>query len=223
MNKVQHSLKDSFLFHGLSESVIMESLEKVNPSIQCFERGDVILSPESHKRKIGFVLSGTCDVKRIHSDGTELPLNTISKYGSFGIISVFREADDFPTCIIAKTKTEIAFFEKEDLLTLMRHSPDISINVAEFLADRVAFLNEKVNTFTGSTCEKKLARELLNMSRSIGSMEFPLNRKRTAEVISCGRASLYRALESLKLSGLIDYGNKKIYIKDLNGLERMEK
>ena len=84
-------------------------------------------------------------------------------------------------------------------------------------------LNGKVAAFSGTSCEEKLISSIISTAKSLGKLEFPFNRKRTAESISCGRASLYRAMESLKSRGLIDYDNKKIYIKDLNSLERTKK
>ena len=56
--------------------------------------------------------------------------------------------------------------------------------------------------------------------KSTGLLEFELNRKRTAELISTGRASLYRALDALRDEGYITYDSKKIYINDPKGLER---
>ena len=71
--------------------------------------------------------------------------------------------------------------------------------------------------------EKKLASYLMLSSKKLNSNEFELNRKKTSELISTGRASLYRALDSLASSGVITYDSKKIYINDPEGLERISK
>ena len=216
-------IRDVFLFKGLPEKEIDAYLDNIDFKIKNYNRAEIVYSPDSGIKQVGFVLDGTCVVKRIHPDGSSIPLNTISPPGSFGIISILAPNRQFPTYIVAKTKTEIAFISEHDLITLIRSSADIAINVAEFLAERVSFLNDKVSTFTATNCEKKLASTIIRMSKENSSLEFLFNRKRTAELISCGRASLYRSLDSFKNNGLIDFDNKKIYIKELEGLERIVK
>ena len=216
-------IKKGFLFKDIASSEIDKMLSKIDISHMAFERGSVIYSPKNAALQIGFVVKGTCEVKRLHSDGSAVPLNILTPPASFGIISVLNEGEDFPTHIIAKTRCEVAFISKEDLHVLIRTSNSVALNVCRFLAGRVAFLNDKVTTFSGTSCEKKLASELLQTTKKKNCLEFLFNRKRTAEAISCGRASLYRALDTLKTDGIIDYANKKIYIIDLEGLERIAK
>ena len=84
-------------------------------------------------------------------------------------------------------------------------------------------MNNKVHTFSGATVEKKLANYLILTSKKQNSGEFELNRKKTAELISTGRASLYRALDSLAQNGFISFDSKNIYILDPEGLERISK
>ncbi len=221
--KFENISKKTFIFKGIGKNEIIQLLTRVKFDIRSFERGDVIYSKESPAYEIGFVLSGACEVQHVHLDGVITPLNRLAAGGTFGIISVLNNGQDFPTHIVAKSKAEIAFLDKEDFIHLIRSSPDIALNVAEFLAGRVSFLNEKVSAFSAKSCEEKLTSSILSTAKSLGRLEFPFNRKRTAESISCGRASLYRAMESLKTRGLIDFDNKKIYIKDLNSLERTRK
>ncbi len=97
------------------------------------------------------------------------------------------------------------------------------MNVIRFMSERILFLNEKIATFSGDNVEQKLARLLLCEKIYTDSCEFAFNKKKAAETINSGRASLYRALESLAEKGLITFDNKIIKIIDLCGLERISK
>jgi len=64
---------------------------------------------------------------------------------------------------------------------------------------------------------------LLGLKRKYESAVFDFNKKKSAEALNCGRASLYRALASLESEGYISFESKKINIIDLEGLERISK
>ena len=70
-------------------------------------------------------------------------------------------------------------------------------------------------------CVKKLIR--LSLKKKHNLLEFEFNKKKSAEALNCGRASLYRAIDALRSSGLITLADKKIIINDPEGLERITK
>lgn len=215
-------LKDTFLFRRIGENTMSEIYQTAKFTIRSFEKGECIFSPFSFDKSIGFVKDGACVVCRMHQNGSAVPLNDIEKNGTFGIIAVLTN-DEYPTHIYAKRKCTICFLSKDDFLLLFKKYSEIAINTAEFLAGRINFLNNKINTFSSNTVEEKLAHYILSVSKKMNASEFVFNRKHSAEAINTGRASLYRALTSLKEAGLINYDTKKIYIIDQIGLERKSK
>ena len=220
--KTENFLSKVFLFKSVELSTLEKILTSTTAEIKKYDAGNAIFSPEEYERKIAFVLSGECIVERDKSDGTAIPLNTLKKYDSFGIMSLFTTKEEFPTSVIAKKAAELIFFTKSDVDTMIEICPQIAKNIIEFLADRVAFLNAKVATFSSDTVEKKLANFLVIQEKKCGS-SFPFNCKKTAEAINAGRASLYRALASLQEKKVIISENKKIIITDLTSLERISK
>ena len=215
--------KNTFLFKGLSGSEINTALEKIIIEVKSFEKKEEIYSESLFEKKLGFIYDGCCEVIRLHSDGGKLPLNTLNRYDSFGIIAALSDSIEFPSTVRALKSSTVLFISQADLLNLMLENPLIAVNVSKFLAERIIFLNNKVHTFSGATVEKKLANYLILTSKKQNSGEFELNRKKTAELISTGRASLYRALDSLAQNGFITFDSKKIYILDPEGLERISK
>lgn len=187
-----------------------------------FEKGAVIYSPTSYERNIGFVISGECEIYRIKHDGGRVKLNTLLRGQSFGISTIFSD-EDFPTVIYAARRAEVTFITREELMALIDEMPEIALNIIKFQNDRITFLNKKIETFSAGSVEEKLACYIFAEYKKCGDCELPLNRMKTADALGVGRASLYRALDSLVESCIIKLETKKIYIIDPIGLERMTK
>ena len=170
LKDINNFFSNTFLFQDMAFEDVCSAIKLIKAEARSYKKKELIYSESEFEKKLGFILSGACDVKRIHSDGTALPLNTLSTYETFGIITVFTDTVEYPSTIIAKKDTEIIFLEKDDLLRLMDRYPKISLNIARFLAERVLFLNNKIHTFSGTTVEKKLANFLVSKAKNL---EFP--------------------------------------------------
>lgn len=209
-----------FPFKGISPVRIAAYLPSITPETRTFLRGDTVFEAGCGMKKIGFLISGECEVVRVSPDGTDFPMNLLYPYDSFGVLSLFSERAEYPTVIRAKKKSEVLFLKKDDVLYLIRENRDIALNFISFLAGRVVFLNEKVASLSGASAEEKVASYLFVAYRKTGSDTFPLNCKQASEKLRLSRASVYRALDTLAAHGLIRYGEKQITILDPQGLER---
>ena len=220
MERYNKFFSEVFLFSGLPEDKLRAALSECEPELRDYARGEAIYAPDNYEKEIGFIYLGECEIKRRKADGTEVVLNTLKSGDSFGILAVLSNEEEFPTEISARVLSEVFFIKKSKLLRVIRHYPTIAMNVINFLAKKVSFLNEKIATFSSESVEEKLRRFLLQEYEKCGATEFSLNCKKCSEAISAGRASVYRGLDSLVKSGFIKYENKIITILDLDGLER---
>ncbi len=212
-------LKEIFLFTDISALEIEKILKKYPARVEEYKRGDLVLSEEQNLNTVGFVLSGECEVKRRKQNGKDVILNTIKPQSSFGILSVFSQGESFPTTVFARKNTAVLLFDGESIVSMCRSSPEISLNVIKFLSRRILFLNEKIAEFSAGSSEEKLSSFLINEYEKYGD-GFALNCKRCSETLGIGRASVYRAIDSLTEAGVIKFVDKKIFINDLKGLER---
>ena len=212
-----------FLFKNVDEKRINELTGGISPDLKDFSPGELIYSPSEFKTKIGFVIKGCCIVERQRGDGAAIPLNVLECGDAFGVLSVFSESGEFPTFIRAKKDTTVLFFDRDDVLYLVRSEPEIAINIIYFLGDRIAFLNNKLSTFSADNTEQKVAKFLLYESKRCSSLSLDFNCKRASEALNIGRASLYRAIDSLTQGGILKLENKIINITDPEGLERIAK
>ena len=216
-------LSTLFLFRNVSQERIEELARGISPDIKRFSAGELIYSPDEFKYKIGFVIKGACTVERQRGDGIAIPLNLLECGDAFGVLGVFSQTEEFPTFVRAKKESTVLFLEKDDALFLIKNEAEIALNTIYFLGNRIAFLNNKISTFSADNIEQKVAKFLIYESRRSGGPTMDFNCKRTSEALNIGRASLYRAIDSLSQSGIIKFENKKINITDLEGLERITK
>ena len=222
-NNLHDFLSCVFLFRGVDDKTLASVLKSITTEIKPYAHKDEIYTPSDYEHKLGFILDGECTVERVKGDGNSVPLNSLKKGDSFGIMAILSCEDEFPTRIVAKRNSEILFISKEDTLKIINKYPEIAMNVISFLANKISFLNGKIATFSSSSVEEKLSNYILSEYKKHKSDSIPFNCKKSAEAISAGRASLYRAINTLSDAGIIKLENKKIYILDPSGLERNSK
>lgn len=220
--EIETRLSQTFLFCGLDEEMIKNILKDNTPHKAEFKRGELVYSSESKTPLVGFVLSGRLEVRLDRGEGGKTVLNILSEGGSFGVLSIY-SSEEFPTRIFATKNSTVLFFTAEQIQHFVNNYSQISANLIHFLAERISFLNKKIATFSANKVENKLAAFLLCEGDRLCSDEFAFNAQKTSEEINAGRASVYRAITSLTEEGLIELVDKKIYIKDREGLERIAK
>lgn len=212
-------LRDTFLFSGISDEEMSLMCKKHNFITEDYKKGDEIYSARAFEHRLYFVMRGECRVERMRLNGCTVPLSTVERYGSFGILSAFEKTNEFPTRIVAVRNTRVIYIPEGDLKELINSYPKIAENVISFLCGRIVFLNEKIAAYTGADTEEKVAQHLLRVSAALGTDEFPLNAQSVARAVDIGRASVYRALDSLVRSGCITYADRKIKIINPDGMK----
>lgn len=214
-------LLKTFLFNSMEHDRATDIISKLDYEIKSFSHKESIYTPSQYEKKLGFVVYGDCIVEKLKTDGSTVPLNILRPGDSFGILAVLSGENEYPTQIISSHNSEILFISQKDLISIINSQAPVAMNVITFLTKKIQFLNSKVSTFTSDTVEQKLASYILYEYKKRLTNEFSFNCKKTAETINAGRASLYRAINSLTEAGYIKLEHKKIYILDLNGLERI--
>ena len=219
-DSIYNFLLNTFLFSDFSIEELKEALSPEKIEIKSFERNDVIYSTDCFERKLGFVYDGECVVCSHGNQKDPTSLNTLSKYQSFGIITVFSGYEQFPTTVYAKKKTTVVFLNQSTVNDLVLKNGSVSVNIIKFLSNKVLFLNDKIATFSSSDVEQKLLSYLKNLVKKENKYQFEFNKAQVANAIGVGRASLYRAMSALAEQGIIEVENKKIIIKNSDEFER---
>ena len=141
----------SALFSSLEQDRVEELIENGGFELSALNKETVILSPECNTNKMGIFLSGKGEVFRVKPDGGTVLLNTLSSGECFGIISVMCPETPLTTYVRTKSKSTVIFFSRQELNNLIEKEAQIARNLIEFMANRIAFLNEKIATFSSDT------------------------------------------------------------------------
>ena len=185
-----------------------------------FSAGETIYSPECSKRQVGIILEGRAAVEPTNSNEKVL-LKMLSSRDMFGIANLYANEIPFISVIIAKSACRVLFIDADAFKALIEHDAKAMRAYLEFMSRKIVFLNKKISTLTAGTTEKKLALFLAENQHD-GEFSQRISMTAIAEILSVGRASLYRALDSLEAEGLIHRDGKSIFIPDKNALLNFE-
>lgn len=209
-----------FPFRNVKQKTITDIFSEYDFKIADFQKNETVFSKNNYRKTVGFIIDGKCEVERERSSGDSIPLNSLTRYSSFGILSVFSQGAEFPTVIKAVTPCKIMFISGEDMISIVKKYRTVALNIITFLSDRIAFLNNKIETFSEKSTCAKLASYLLAKYKAFGN-EIVVSRTKLSAELGVGRASLYRDLDTLVNKNLIKTDKKRIIIICPEGLERI--
>ncbi|MBE7057395.1 MAG: Crp/Fnr family transcriptional regulator [Ruminococcaceae bacterium] len=211
IDKVSHM----FLFKGIDKHTIGSYMSKEGCSIETFNQGDVIFSPDSFEKKLGLVTEGS--IKAYSGDSDSL-INIISENGVFGLASLFGGENTYCSKVVAGKDCKVIFFSESLIQDLLFRERAAMLNYVTFLSDRIRFLNKKIATYTADSAKSKLLRYLMNLAEqqdvSEGDVTLPISCQQLAESLNMGRASLYRAFEELENDGIAIKNGKTVKINN---------
>ncbi len=151
---------------------------------------------------IGILLSGRCAIYSADPSKKVL-MRFVFPGEAVGVASLFSTAH--PTTHITACNDSGAYFlilSRDDIDSLFStpFGDKIRNNILSFLSNRVSFLNSRIACITGGSAERKLAIFLNSAMDATLSLEFDIgmSMKSLANALNIGRASLYRAFDSLE-------------------------
>ena len=208
------------LFSGIDPQEMLQKMKDANVASTVFEAGEDIYSPHSKEKKLGFVLSGAASVFSA-DDGNRVLLRILETGDSFGVANLFSCQDRFVSFIVAKKTCRILFLSHSFVSSLLQENHTFRMNYIHFLSDRICFLNDKISCVTAGSPERKLAFFLLAAGEEQGaSYSLSIHANSLSEMLNVGRASLYRAFETLETENLIRRNGKQITVLDKNALKK---
>ena len=171
-----------------------------------FEDGDVILAQNEAARKAGIFLSGRAVVTT--SDDSKNALLRFFEAGDFfGIANLFTN-EDYVSSIRAKKKCRVFFFTEEAIRELLETDKRFLYNYLGFLSGRICYLNCKIRYLTAGSAERRLALYLSSFQKD--TVELDASLSSLSELLDIGRASLYRAFDTLIADGYIEKTGRTI-------------
>ncbi len=210
MKKLEQILKRIPLFSCLSEDDVTALAEKAE--IKEFKAGENIFAENSDS--VTVVITGSVSVMK-----NGLLMRMLGEASVSGVASLYGEKRPV-SALTANTASNCAFLDGEELRKMIRQNPALAEAYIRFLTSRVRFLNSRIEAYTSGSAEAKLSFHILySDDNGSGRVDVGVSMSALADMLGMGRASLYRALDSLTGAGAIAREGSIITILDRGKLE----
>ena len=210
MDKNKFLMENFFLFKGISSNAL-DSLLTMDGISECtFAHGDIIQNCNNCDR-IGIVVKGKAFV-RSGIDG--VIINKLGKNDIYGAAALFDKPTHI-TLVQASTDCSVITMDKSFIEHCISKNSIASLNYIQFLAQKISFLNKKINAYTAKSAENKLYTYLLQIPRNGNELMLQQDMSTIAKMLGIGRATLYRSFEKLEKNGIITKIDKKIIFNEV--------
>ena len=196
------------IFAGVDVAYATALLEKHDCCAVDFDDGDTILSQNEASHKAGIFLLGEA-VATTTVDSKNTLLRFFEAGDFFGIANLFT-SEDYVSSIRAKKKCRVFFFTEEAIRELLETDKTFLYNYLGFLSGRICYLNRKIRYLTAGSAERRLALYLSSFGRE--TIELDASLSSLSELLDIGRASLYRAFDTLIADGYIEKSGRTIHL-----------
>lgn len=206
------------IFKNADRETVNRCLNDSTMTVKHFETNELVYSPETDKKSVGLIICGSAAVTSL-SGNENVVLKTHRAGNMFGVANLYTDEPP-PSIINAAEPTEVLFIDGEAFCSVIENDMNAMRAYLAFLSKKIIYLNKEISTFTAGSAEKKLAFFLCENQQD-GRFEPSFSMSHLAEVLGVGRASLYRALDSLEAEGLIKRADKAILIPDKYRLSKI--
>lgn len=203
-------IKKHPIFKNSNNIEINRYIKKSDFHVQTYHPGDDICSPSTSNGDVGMIIHGCASVSSKDEEKNVL-LRTMGVGAMFGIANLYSDHIEFPTKIVAKSACEVLFIKKDSIKNLIENDKNTLKCFLAFQSNKIVYLNKKINSFTAGGAERRLSLFLLDNAID-GVYSADVSMSALAEMLDIGRASLYRAFDTLENAGHIERKDKKTII-----------
>ena len=151
-------------------------------------------------------------ITKIGLYGRRTVINRFAEGDVFGMATLFYEKDEYPSDITAESDLRLAVLKKETVEKIFADNPDFAKAYVTLLSEKIHFLNKKLAAFSEGDIAEKLLHWILVAADGKKEFEIPCSLSKLSAMLNVGRASLYRAFDTLSERGEIVKDGKKIVI-----------
>ena len=215
MNNIDFVTNSVSLFSGVNKLTVSEMLNNASATEKHFEKGDVICPANEINDCLIIILSGKAVIRK-----GNVEMRTLQSGDITGVSTLFGDMRAMKSEITSATKCNGLFINKNAVLFAIKSDNTLAENYIRFLSTRIQFLNSAIDRCTGADSVNKLARFLRDLYAENGN-KFSFNMSLAASKMSVGRATVYRALDTLIADGIVTKENRTIIINDIEKLKKL--
>lgn len=219
-DKIIPSLTMCDLFSSVSQDSLKKVLSNDASFFAEYKNGQLIFSSEKYTEAIGFIVSGGAKVVK---KGSSLMIKRLYQNDIFGFQSLFTGQAYEINEVYAVCDTLVFYITKSAVVALTQLEKNFQLDFIRILSKEVNFLNKKLCSLTGGSAESRLADFFLTSFGDYKTFSLDISMSQLAFSLDIGRASLYRALDSLIESSAVEKEGKLLRLKDREKLESFVK
>jgi CRP-like cAMP-binding protein len=209
------------IFSGIPEEDVRAVLALARRST--YRRGEVVFHRHDPADAVHLITKGRFDVRVTTSHGDEVALAIRGPGETFGELAVVTEEERSAT-VTALEAGETLVVRGTELRRLAKRHATLDEVLVRLLAERVAFLSERLVEAYTVDAETRVARRVLELGSVYGGsppIVIPLIQDDLAALAGTSRATVNRVLRDAERRGLVELGRGRTVVKDPEGLARL--
>jgi len=209
------------IFSGIPEEDVRAVLALARRST--YRRGEVVFHRHDPADAVHLITKGRFDVRVTTSHGDEVALAIRGPGETFGELAVVTE-DERSATVTALEPGETLVVRGSELRRLAHRHATLDEILVRLLAERVAFLSERLVEAYTVDAETRVARRVLELGRVYGTsppIVIPLIQDDLAALAGTSRATVNRVLREAERRGLVELGRGRTILLDPEGLARL--
>ncbi|WP_425446266.1 Crp/Fnr family transcriptional regulator [Dethiothermospora halolimnae] len=205
-----------------------EQLSEVTNLIvrRTYKKGQIICFEGDISDKLYVINKGKIKIFKYTKEGKEQILYILSEGDFIGDLSLLKE-EELKFNAEALEDVNMCILTKRDFDNILKSNPEIALKILEVVHDRIVKLENLIQSLSTKDIEARIASLLISFIKDFGvnkkdrlELNIPLSREDMANYIGVTRETISRKLSNLQSEGIIELvGNKRIIIKDIEGLE----
>ena len=209
------------MFKNKTKEEIINFFKDYNYKLIRYSKNDIIALEGSPCTKVGLIISGNIDIKRILTSNNTIHLSSFSRGNLFGEVIAFSDAQEYPATVISSTSSEIMFISKNDFIKFCTNNPTFLNMFLNELTNKIINLNKSITSLSFTSMRHKICYYLMSESNIQNTLTIKLNmtKQKLSEILGIPRPSLSRELINMKKDNLIDYSKDFIKIIDKDKVE----
>ncbi|NCA68001.1 MAG: Crp/Fnr family transcriptional regulator [Clostridia bacterium] len=204
-------LKQCNIFANVEHLDIIKILSCLHARKSNYLKGEHVYNEGDHIIELGIVLSGEVHIVKRNYYGNENIIANITSGNIFAESAAFSKHHILQVDVIAVADSEILFLDYKRIIspcanTCAFHTRLIE-NMITVIADKNAFLNQKLGYISKRSTKEKLLSYLFDQSKATKSNKFkiPFNREQLANYLSVDRSAMSNELCKLRDAGIITF------------------
>lgn len=217
-------IRESHLFHEMSEKEIADCLDCSCARIEDFARNDTIFSENDIPAGIMMLIDGSVAMGKHSSDGKRNITSVINTSGDvFGYGQLFLAENQQGFFATAMKPVKVLVMPRNFLTGTCEknclHHNKLIANMFELMAHKALNLDSRLEIIASGSLRRRIAKFLL-INSSLDSKEaLSMSRQEMADYLNTTRPSLSRELMKMQNDGLIDVSGRAVKILNRSGLE----